>query len=94
MSEEKEFDEEIEEPETFDSVRKNVSETNEPIELKWKTKRGNGTRDQDEFHAKVRGDDAQEVVAEMSALMEGVITDQAGLMSAARRLQPEVDKDE
>ena len=94
MSEEKKFDEEIEETETFDSVRKNVSETNDPIELKWKTKRGSGTRDQDEFHAKVRGDDAQEVVAEMSALIDGVATDQGGLMDAVRRIQPEVEDDE
>lgn len=70
-----------------DSVRKNISETEDKISLKWKTKRGNGTRDEDKFDVKVKGDDAEEVLDDMRELIRGVEGDD-GLMDAVRDIQP------
>jgi len=81
------------EDQDYDEVRKTVSESEDKVELKWKCKRGTGTRDEDKFAAKVKGDCAQEVVGEMIALMDGVATDQGGLMDAARGIQPEATDD-
>jgi len=72
-----------------DDVRKTISESEDKITLKWKTKRGSGTRDEDKFDVKVKGDDPQEVVAEMVAVIDGIATDQGGLMDAVRDIQPE-----
>jgi hypothetical protein len=73
----------------FDSVRKNVSETEDKITLKWTCKRGNGTRDEDRFDVKVKGDAVEDVVGDIIHLMDGIATDQGGLMDAARDIQPE-----
>jgi hypothetical protein len=74
-------------------TRHTVNESADKITLKWKCKRGNGTRDEDKFDVKVKGDDAQEVVGEMIAVMDGIATDQGGLMDAARDIQPEDNDD-
>jgi len=72
-------------------VRKNISETEDKITVKWKCKRGTGTRDQDEFTVKVRGDKPEEVNGKMIEVMDKVATDQGGLMNSARHIQPSED---
>ena len=74
----------------YDDVRKTVSESEDKLELKWKCKRGTDTRNEDRFDAKVKGDGAEEVVAEMRRLIEGVEgADGDSLMDKARGIQPD-----
>jgi len=51
----------------YDDVQKSVSETEDKVVIKWKCKRGDGTRDEDKFSVKVKGDDVDEVAEKLKA---------------------------
>jgi len=48
-------------------TRHNISESADKLTLTTKVKRGSGTRDEDRIKVKVKGDDADEVVAKLNA---------------------------
>lgn len=62
--------------------RHTVSESADKITLKTKLKRGTGTRDEDKFDAKVKGDDPDEVAERMADLMDAL--DEHDLVQTAR----------
>ena len=76
-------------------TRHTVNESADKITLKWKCKRGNGTRDEDKFDVKVKGDDASEVADKLGEIIDKVegVDDGRGLIDAARDIQPEDNDD-
>ena len=75
----------------YTDVRKTVSESEDKVVLKHKSKRGTGTRDEDKFDCKVKGDDPDEVADKMLRLLERIEgtdeDDGQGLMEKARDIQ-------
>jgi len=63
----------------------NISESADKITLKTKLKRGTGTRDEDKFDAKVKGDNPDEVAERMADLMDAL--GEQGLVETARNTQ-------
>jgi hypothetical protein len=76
-----------EDSEEYDEVSKRVSESADKVTVTWKCKRGNGTRDQDEFKVKAKGESAEEVNQQLTAVQEQV----AEMMDVARDIQPDED---
>lgn len=66
--------------EIYNQVNMNGSKVN----LKWKSKRGEGTRDQDEFSFKVKCDDENEAIEKLKSLIEE--TKEKGLMEESREV--------
>jgi hypothetical protein len=79
------FEDAEDDEDNYDETRLNVNKSADSIRVTWKCKRGTGTRDQDEFDVKVRGDDAEEVNEQLSAVQERV----AEMMDIAREIQPD-----
>jgi hypothetical protein len=63
-----------------------VNESADKIELKTKLKRGTGTRDEDKYALKVKGDSAEDVAATMAALQTAMADE--GLVETTRAMQP------
>jgi len=53
-------------------TRRTISESADKITLTTKVKRGSGTRDEDRIKVKVKGDDADEVVAKLNATVRNL----------------------
>jgi hypothetical protein len=53
-------------------TRHNISESADKITLTTKVKRGSGTRDEDRIKIKVKGDDADKVVAKLNATVDNL----------------------
>lgn len=66
--------------------RHNLSESLDKFQLKTQLKRGTGTRDQDTFDARVKGDDAGEVAEGMRELIDEM--EQHDLIEDIRATQP------
>lgn len=54
------------------NVNHNISESADKIRVETNIKRGSGTRDQDQIKVKVKGDDADEVVAKLNATIQNL----------------------
>jgi len=70
---------------TPDDTQHRITESADKIVLKTKLKRGTGTRDEDKFNAKVKGDNPDEVAERMAALMDAL--DEHDLVQTARDTQ-------
>lgn len=71
----------------FDEVRRNVSETNDPLRAEQKIKRGSGTRDQESAKFVAKGDDPEAVVEDLAAMIDEYI---AEVGDDVRNFQPEL----
>jgi len=67
---------------TPDDTQHRITESADKIVLKTKLKRGTGTRDEDKFNAKVKGDNPDEVAERMADLMDAL--DEHDLVQTAR----------
>jgi len=74
-----------------DTTTHHINESADKITLKTKLKRGTGTRDEDKYDLKVKGDDP-EAVAETMAALQAAMQDQ-GLVDTTRAMQPGDDDD-
>lgn len=75
---------------TENSIRRNISESADKIQLKTKLTRGTDTRDQDTIEVRVKGNDPEAVVSRL----EGVVRSLKGTASVARSIQPEASESE
>jgi hypothetical protein len=72
----------------FSRIEASLQVLEDSTTMKWKTKRGEGTRDQDEFRVKARGVTSEEVAEEMRDGIEEV----RSMVEEARAIQPEDDE--
>jgi hypothetical protein len=72
-----------------DDTRHTISESADKITLKTDLKRGTGTRDEDKFKAKVKGDDPEDVAATMADLVDAL--DDEDLVETVRATNAEGD---
>jgi len=69
--------------------RETVRESADKIRVETQVKRGNGTRDEDRIKVKVRGDDPDDVVAQLNATVANL----RETADAVRSIQPESEDD-
>jgi ribosomal protein L6P/L9E len=69
-----------------DTTTHHINESADKITLKTKLKRGTGTRDEDKYDLKVKGNDAEDV-AETMATLQAAMQDH-GLVGTTRAMQP------
>lgn len=74
-----------------DDTRHTISESADKITLKTDLKRGTGTRDEDKFKAKVKGDDPEAVADRMAALVDAL--DDTGLVETVRATTADTEGD-
>jgi hypothetical protein len=67
-----------------------VRESSDKVRMTWKSKRGEGTRDEDVIKVKTRGETADEAVELLRAAQKEVKND---LMDTARDIQPSEDSE-
>jgi hypothetical protein len=72
-----------------DTTTHHINESADKITLKTKLKRGTGTRDEDKYDLKVKGNDAEDV-AETMATLQAAMQDH-GLVDTTRAMQPGED---
>jgi TPP-dependent pyruvate/acetoin dehydrogenase alpha subunit len=70
----------------------NLNETSDPIRVNVTVKRGTGTRDQDSYKLKARGETPQDAAADTAALVSEL--EARDVFARIRNLQPEEDNDE
>ena len=75
---------------TDKNTRHTISESADKITLKTDLKRGTGTRDEDKFKAKVKGDDPDAVAERMAELVEAL--DEHDLVETVRATNAEGDE--
>ena len=75
---------------TDETTRRTISESADKITLKTKLTRGTGTRDQEKFDAKVKGDDPDAVAERMAELVEAL--DEHGLVETVRNTNAGADE--
>ena len=73
-----------------DDTRHTISESADKITLKTKLTRGTGTRDQEKFDAKVKGDDPDAVAKRMAELVDAL--DDHDLVETVRATNAEGDE--
>lgn len=71
-----------------DNTQHNVTESADKITVTTKVKRGEGTRDEDRIKVKVKGNQADEVVAKLNAVVDNLHDTQDTL----RAMQPGDDE--
>jgi len=71
---------------TNETTKRTISESADKIELKTKVKRGTGTRDEDKYALRVKGDDPDDVAGDMAALLDAM--DNHDLVDDVRAMQP------
>ena len=75
---------------TDETTRRTISESADKITLKTKLTRGTGTRDQEKFDAKVKGDDPDAVAERMAELVAAL--DDHDLVETVRATNAEGDE--
>jgi hypothetical protein len=74
-----------------DNTTHHVNESADKITLKTKIKRGTGTRDEDKYDLKVKGDSPGDVAETMAELQQAM--DENGLIDQTRGMQPKANDD-